>query len=111
MWRKRPMTDFTFQAVAKTEEIPPDTIKEVQVGGLSILLCNSEDRFFAVINRCSHAEEPLACGRVRYGWIACPAHGAKFDLETGEAMNPPAKDPIRTFPVRVVGGMIEIAVS
>ena len=104
------MTHLNFVAVAMLDEVSPDTVKEVQVGNLSILLCNSEDRIFAVINRCSHAEEPLACGRVRYGWIACPMHGARFDLETGEAMNPPAKDPIKTFPVRVVEGVIEIAV-
>lgn len=104
------MTHLNFVAVAVLNEVSPDTVKEVQMGHLSILLCNSEDRIFAVINRCSHAEEPLACGRVRYGWIACPMHGARFDLETGEAMNPPAKDPIQTFPVRVVEGVIEIAV-
>jgi 3-phenylpropionate/trans-cinnamate dioxygenase ferredoxin subunit len=100
----------TFVAVAKSDDVPPGSVTEVQVGGESILLCHSDGRIFAIINRCSHAEEPLACGRVRYGWIACPAHGARFDLETGEAMNPPAKDPIKTFPVRVVDGMIEIAV-
>jgi 3-phenylpropionate/trans-cinnamate dioxygenase ferredoxin subunit len=104
------MTAQPFMPVARAEDIAPDTVKEVHVGDVSIILCNSDGRIFAIINRCSHAEEPLACGRVRYGWIACPAHGARFDLETGEAMNPPAKDPIKTFPVRVVDGMIEIAV-
>ena len=79
-------------------------------GGRSILICNSNGTFFAVENKCSHADELLECGRIRNGWIACPAHGARFDLATGEAMNPPAKDPIATFPLRVVGDMIEIAV-
>ena len=82
----------------------------VEAGGDSILLCHTQDRIFAVINRCSHAEEPLACGRMKAGWIACPVHGARFDLETGEAMNAPAKDPIRTYPVRITGEMIEIAI-
>jgi 3-phenylpropionate/trans-cinnamate dioxygenase ferredoxin component len=78
--------------------------------GRSILICNSGGLFFAVENKCSHADEPLACGRIRNGWIACPSHGARFDLETGKAMNPPAKDPIITFPLRVVDDMIEVAV-
>jgi 3-phenylpropionate/trans-cinnamate dioxygenase ferredoxin component len=74
------------------------------------LLCLDEGQVYAVENRCSHLEEPLACGRVKWGWIACPAHGTRFDLATGEPMNPPATEPIRTFPVRVVGEMIEVAV-
>ena len=71
---------------------------------------HSGDRIFAVENVCSHAEQPLDCGRVRAGWVACPFHGSRFDLETGEALHPPATEPIATFPVRVNGDSIEIAV-
>ena len=78
--------------------------------GRSILICNSGGKFFAVENKCSHADEQLECGRIRNGWISCPAHGARFDLESGNAMNPPAKDPITTFPLRISGEMLEIAV-
>lgn len=81
----------------------------VNVAGEAILLCHDEGEVYAIENRCSHLEEPLACGKVKWGWIACPAHGARFDLATGQAMNPPATKPIRTFPVRVVDGMIEVA--
>ena len=103
------MDDPIFTAVAGTADIPPDSVKLVEVGGRSILLVHNEDRIFAVENRCSHAEEPLACGRVKRGWIACPAHGARFDLETGEALGPPATDPIATFAVRISGDVIEVA--
>jgi len=105
----RGMTEPTFIAVAKTDEIAPETVKAVEVGGRSILICHSDGRFFAVENLCSHAQEPLACGRLKRGWISCPAHGARFDLETGEPLNPPASEPIVTFPVRIVGDVIEVA--
>jgi 3-phenylpropionate/trans-cinnamate dioxygenase ferredoxin subunit len=36
-------------------------------------------------------------------------HGARFDLATGRAMNPPAKEPIATFQVRIVEDWIEVA--
>lgn len=104
------MTQDNFVPVAAVADVPAGTVKKIEAGGLSILLCNSKDQIFAVINRCSHADEELACGRMKAGWIACPIHGARFSLETGEAMNPPAKDPIRTFPVRIVADMIEIAI-
>lgn len=104
------MTEPTFIPVARTGEIAPGGVKLVEAGGRAILLVQHEDRIFAVENLCSHAQEPLACGRVKYGWIACPAHGARFDLETGEALGPPATDPIATFAVRISGDVVEIAV-
>lgn len=104
------MSEQVYIAVARIGEIPSNSAKVVEAGGESVLLCNSDNRIFAVVNRCSHAEEPLACGRIKYGWISCPAHGARFDLETGEPLNPPATQSIRTFPVRVVGDVIEIAI-
>jgi nitrite reductase/ring-hydroxylating ferredoxin subunit len=84
-------------------------VKVVVAGGRSILIVHHGGRLFAIENRCSHAEQPIECGRVRYGWIACPAHGAKFDLETGDALTAPATTPIATFPIRVVGDRIEVA--
>jgi 3-phenylpropionate/trans-cinnamate dioxygenase ferredoxin component len=47
---------------------------------------------------------------MKNGWISCPVHGARFDLETGAPMNPPAVMAIDTFAVRVVGDVVEVAV-
>jgi 3-phenylpropionate/trans-cinnamate dioxygenase ferredoxin component len=107
--RRQVMTSGDFVAVARLDEVPLDGSKPVDVGGLSILLCNHEGRIYALENRCSHAEQPLECGRVKWGWIACPFHGTRFDLETGEPLNPPATEPVRTFAVRVENGMIQVA--
>lgn len=104
------MTEKSFVAAAKLEDVPAGAKKLVEVNGQSILLCHSRDRIFAVRNLCSHAYEALADGRMKNGWIACPVHGARFDLETGAAMNPPASTPIDTFEVRVEGDMVEVAV-
>lgn len=95
--------------MASLADVPAGAKKLVEVGGIEVLLCHTLDRVFAIENRCSHAEEKLDCGRVRAGWIACPVHGARFDLATGEALNPPASQPIQTYPVRISGDMIEIA--
>lgn len=100
-----------FVAVASLADVPAGSKKLVEVNGVEVLLCNSLDRIFAVENSCSHAEEKLECGRMRLGWIACPVHGARFDLASGEAINPPATQPIQTWPVRVTGDVIEVALS
>ncbi|UVO55885.1 non-heme iron oxygenase ferredoxin subunit [Sphingomonas sp. SUN039] len=105
------MVEPKFHPAADVASVPRDSVKAVTVDTLSVLLVHTEGGIFAVENRCSHAEEPLACGRVKYGWIACPAHGARFDLETGEPLTPPATAPIRTFPVRIDGDTISVLLS
>lgn len=105
------MVEPEFQQVATVADVPHDTVKAIRLDGLSLLIVHTEDGLYAIENRCSHAEEPLECGRVKYGWIACPAHGARFDLETGEALTPPATTSIRTYPVRLDGDAISVAVG
>jgi 3-phenylpropionate/trans-cinnamate dioxygenase ferredoxin component len=105
------MVEPEFHPAALAIDVPRDTVKAVMLNGVSLLLIHTEDGLYAIENRCSHAEEPLACGRVKYGWISCPAHGARFDLGTGEALTPPATAAIRTYPVRIDGDAISVALG
>ncbi|MDG2003563.1 MAG: non-heme iron oxygenase ferredoxin subunit [Novosphingobium sp.] len=104
------MAEKNFVAVAELDDVAPGTKKLVEVDGTEILLCHTKERLFAVRNLCSHAYEKLEDGRLRNGWISCPVHGARFNLETGDPMNPPATMPIDTFEVRIEGDTIEVAV-
>jgi len=105
------MVERVFHRVAKVGEVPRDSVKAIALEGVPLLLIHTEDGIYAVENRCSHAAEPLACGRVKYGWIACPAHGARFDIETGEPLTPPATAAIRIFTVRVTDDTISVALD
>ena len=96
-----------FVRLAEAAQIPAEKSLAVEVEGRKLLVCHSRGEFFVVLNKCSHAAEPLDCGRVRNGWVSCPIHGARFALATGEALNPPAKEPIQTFPARVTDGWVE----
>ncbi len=100
----------TFTRALKVSDVPPGDKKPVEIGGKSILVCNTNDKLFAVSNICSHAEEKLECGRMSRSWIACPVHGARFELATGRVMNAPATLPIATYEVRGVDDWIEILV-
>lgn len=102
------MTDFV--RVLKASELPETEKKAVEVNGKSVLICHSTAGWFAVSNICSHANEKLECGRQSRGWIACPVHGARFDLATGKAMNPPATEPIATYELRIVDDWVEVRV-
>jgi 3-phenylpropionate/trans-cinnamate dioxygenase ferredoxin component len=104
------MNEPHFFAALALADLDDGATRLVDIEGTAVLLCHDEGAIYGIENRCSHLEEPLACGKVKWGRIACPAHGACFDLATGEAMSPPATAQIRTFPVRVIDGMIEVGV-
>jgi anthranilate 1,2-dioxygenase ferredoxin component len=77
--------------------------------GWPVLVCRSDGGLFAVINRCTHAASTLQDGRIRRDMVACPLHGARFELATGKCVGGtyPA---LKTFPVRVEDGRIAVAV-
>lgn len=104
------MSAAGFVRALPADELTPGSKKSVEIGGKSVLICHSNGALHAVSNICSHADEKLECGRMGNGWIACPVHGARFDLATGKARNPPAKQPIAVYATRIVDGWIEVKV-
>lgn len=99
-----------FFPVASADEIPPGKCLCVEVRGKQILIAHLEDGFFAIENRCSHAGNPLDARQIHKGaQVACPRHGARFDLRTGAAKSAPAYLSVATFPVRLNGAAVEIA--
>jgi len=97
--------------VLRASELPPNARKPLSVAGKAILLCNLNGQLHAVSNICSHNDKPLERGRLGNGWIACPTHGARFDLATGKAMCLPAVQPIAVYELRVVDDWIEVLVN
>ncbi len=93
------------------EEIPSGSKKALKFGEQWIMVVNANSRLFAVSGMCSHQMKPLWNGRVRNCKITCPVHGARFDLETGEALDLPATKPIDTYGVRVMGDQIEVCLA
>jgi 3-phenylpropionate/trans-cinnamate dioxygenase ferredoxin component len=80
-------------------KIPDSSSAVLEAGGRSILLCNSGGTHYAIENRCTHQESPLAGGRVRNGFISCPLHGVRFNLKTGEPIGDLARLRVKTFAV------------
>jgi len=100
-----------FTDIAALDDIPKGSCKALSVGHVRVVVAHLADGYYAVENRCSHADSPLLTGNIHHGrQIACPIHGARFDLKTGAAKSPPAFTSLMTFPVRVVDGRIEVAV-
>lgn len=95
---------------ATVGEIPEGTCKPFSINGIRVIVAHLTDGYHAVENRCSHANSPLMTNKIYSGrQVACPIHGARFDLKTGAAKSPPAFTSLMTFPVRIVDGRIEVA--
>lgn len=80
----------------------------VDVDGLPIVIVRCGHDLFAVDDRCTHDGEPLGGAEVEDCEIICPRHLARFDLRTGEALSPPAYEPVKTYPVKEENGRILI---
>jgi nitrite reductase (NADH) small subunit/3-phenylpropionate/trans-cinnamate dioxygenase ferredoxin subunit len=82
---------MALEPAAKVSEIPPGSIREVQVAGKPVALANVGGRFYAIENTCLHRGGPLGQGQLEGTVVTCPWHGWQFDVTTGKAvLNPNA---------------------
>lgn len=92
--------------VAGTEELGANEMLMVQVDGVNILLVNLGGELQAMQGICSHEYFELDKGFLTGDSITCALHLSRFDLETGEALDPPAELPLAKYPVVVDGERI-----
>ncbi|HEY2684546.1 MAG TPA: non-heme iron oxygenase ferredoxin subunit [Steroidobacteraceae bacterium] len=76
----------------------------IPFGRRMIAVVHSGGKFYAIEDVCTHDGEPLTGGEIEGGEIVCPRHGARFCLRTGEALTPPAYEPVRVFETKIEGG-------
>ncbi len=99
--------------VGSVEELPPGTVKIMHVGQVAVGVYNLDGEFYAIEDRCSHDDGPLAEGEFdpERGVAICPRHGANFDIRTGRPLTLPAYEPVDTFPVVVEDGVVKVDVQ
>ena len=83
---------------------------EGDVDGYRVRVVQVNGNLYAFEDRCTHDDAPFDDAPIEGSEITCPRHGARFCLRTGAAMTPPAYEPVRTYPTRVVDGAVEIEV-
>ncbi|MGH3051712.1 MAG: Rieske (2Fe-2S) protein [Gaiellaceae bacterium] len=98
--------------VGRVEEIPPGEVKIVRAGQLAIGVYNLNGEYYAIEDRCSHDDGPLAEGDFEpdEGVAICPRHGSRFDIRTGRPLTLPAYLPVETFDVKVEDGVVKVDV-
>jgi 3-phenylpropionate/trans-cinnamate dioxygenase ferredoxin subunit len=86
------------------EDLGDGQTRSLAVGRRMVAVARSGEDYFAIEDICTHDGAELTGGAIEDGEIICPRHGARFCLRTGEALSPPAYEPIRVFATKIDGG-------
>ena len=97
-----------FVAVADVDDIPNGERLFIEADDEYIVVFNIAGDFYAFADLCSHDDGPLGDGEIEGFEVACPRHGARFDVRSGEALTLPAVAAIPAYPVRVREGQVEV---
>jgi 3-phenylpropionate/trans-cinnamate dioxygenase ferredoxin subunit len=99
--------------VCPLSELAPGERRLVEWDDMEIGVFNCAGNLYAIEDRCSHDDGPLAEGDFdeQTCTIECPRHGSLFDLRTGKPKTLPAYVPVETFPVIIEDETIKLEVE
>ena len=93
------------------DDVPPGTMKMAHVDGTDqVLVVNTGGEFRAMQGICTHEYFELDKGFLTGGSITCALHLSRFDLASGEPLDPPAELPLAMYPVVVENGRVLIEI-
>ncbi|MBL8379426.1 MAG: non-heme iron oxygenase ferredoxin subunit [Burkholderiales bacterium] len=98
------MSEWT--EVAKTADVPEEGTFPVQFAGQPVCLYKLGGEVYATHDICTHGNANLSEGFIVDGHIECPFHQGMFDIRTGVASAAPCTVAVRTYPVKVEGGVV-----
>lgn len=94
--------------VARLDELGDGEMKQVTVDSVDVLLCKVDGSVTALGAHCPHYGAPLETGILSGHRIVCPWHHACFDARTGALLEPPSRDALASYPVRIDGDKVKI---
>lgn len=103
------MSDFV--KVAATSDLPDPGRQLVEVEDRIVALFHVGGEFYCIDDVCTHDGGPLSEGKLENHAIACPRHGAKFDIRTGKALTMPATEDTVAHQVKVENGQVYVRIN
>lgn len=98
-------------AIAKVDDVEPSDVQRCQVGEQCVALFNVAGRLYATDDICTHAHAHLSDGYIDGETVECPLHQGLFHIPTGRAMSSPVTENLKTYPLRVDGQDVLIAID
>jgi nitrite reductase/ring-hydroxylating ferredoxin subunit len=101
------MAEFT---VAALDQLGSRDLAAFAVGGTRIAIASVGGAFYALGDTCTHQGCSLAEGDLEGTTVTCPCHGSQFEVTTGDVLRGPAREPVRSYPVRLESGTLRVEV-
>lgn len=110
--------DGAWHRLASLGELPDGGHASFEVDGRFVAVYVVQGEYYAIEDVCTHDGEPLADAPVEAATpediamgaqgpiVVCPRHGARFCLQSGAALCPPAYEPVQPFATRVEAGQL-----
>ena len=98
------MSDLLLDSIVEGKPV------KLSKNGKDICVARVGNEIFAIEDNCSHQDAALSEGEQSGYKIECWLHSAEFDLRTGDALTPPASQPVKTYPVLVDGNNVVVEI-
>lgn len=100
-----------FIQVAKVADVASSGKLIVEVEDRMVVLLHINEQFFCIDDVCTHDGGPLGEGELCGYELACPRHGAKFDVRNGAALTMPATEATVVHEIRIEGDNVFVRIN
>jgi len=85
--------------LANTTDIEPSGMFRAVVNDHAYLLAFIDSEYYCTDDLCTHEDSSLYLGSLHDGCVECTLHSSRFNLKTGEPLNEPATEALKTYTV------------
>jgi nitrite reductase/ring-hydroxylating ferredoxin subunit len=79
------LSDYGFIKTIRKEDLLPNHMRTVEIGGEGVLLANVEGKIYAMGAYCTHEFWDLSEGELNGTSLRCAGHGSVWDITKGTA--------------------------
>ncbi|MCI1013944.1 Rieske 2Fe-2S domain-containing protein [Herbaspirillum sp. C7C2] len=97
--------------VGHADDFAEGEVAAARAGSQAVAMFRLGEEIFALKDLCTHGNAKLSDGYVEDGCVECPLHQGLFDIRSGAPRCAPVTEAVRSFPVRVVAGRVEVGVG
>jgi len=97
--------------VGHADDFAEGEVAAARAGSQAVAVFRLGEEIFALKDLCTHGNAKLSDGYVEDGCVECPLHQGLFDIRSGAPRSAPVTEAVRTFPIRVVAGRVEVEIT
>lgn len=97
--------------IGQASDFADGQVAAAVAGGQALAVFRLGEELFALKDLCTHGNARLSDGYVEDGCVECPLHQGLFDIRSGAPRCAPVTEAVRSFPVRVVAGRVQVAMA